>query len=123
MGTSGVRFRHNPALMFASVIVAISGLSLWTWAPYLMILLVIPLAVAVWSWRSGTDADRSGLTVRATLGQRHIAWSEVTGLVVEGRQKVTAQLTSGRAITLPAVTAADVPKLVAASGQPIEAAR
>ncbi len=84
--------------------------------PYLVVLVVIPLGVAVWSWRSGTDADESGLTVRAALGRRRIPWSNVAGVFTEGDQ-VSAQLTSGRAITLPAVGAADVPRLVAASGQ------
>jgi hypothetical protein len=112
-----VQFRRSSALTVAALIVAIAGLSLLTWAPYLVILLVVPLGVALWSWRSGTDADESGLTVRAALGRRRIPWSDVAGLVTEGRGQVSAQLTSGAAITLPAVAAADVPRLVAASGQ------
>ena len=117
MGTNLVQFRRSSALTVAALIVVIAGLSLLTWAPYLVFLLVIPLSVALWSWRSGTDADESGLTVRAALGWRRIPWSDVAGLVTEGNRQVSAQLTSGRAITLPAVAAADVPRLVAASGQ------
>jgi Bacterial PH domain len=121
VGTNPVQFRRSSALTVAAVIVAIAGLSLLTWAPYLVILLVIPLGVAVWSWRSGTDADESGLTVRAALGHRRIPWSDVAGVVTEGDQ-VSAQLTSGRSITLPAVGATDVPRLVAASGQDLGSA-
>ncbi len=118
MATSVIQFRRSSAITIAAVIVAIAGLSLVRWAPsYLLIVLVIPLAVAVWSWRSGTDVDAEGLTVRAALGRRRIPWSDVAGLVSEGRNHVSAQLTSGRAITLPAVAAADVSRLVAASGQ------
>ena len=116
MATNRIQFRRSSALTVAAVIVAIAGLSVLTWAPYLVVLVVIPLGVAVWSWRSGTDADESGLTVRAALGRRRIPWSNVAGVFTEGDQ-VSAQLTSGRAITLPAVGAADVPRLVAASGQ------
>jgi hypothetical protein len=113
-----VQFRRSPATTIAAIIVALGGLSLFTWAPpYLLIVLVIPLAVALWSWRAGTDVDADGVTVRAALGRRRIPWSDVTGLVTDGRGQVSAHLTSGRAITLPAVTAADVPRLVAASGQ------
>jgi Bacterial PH domain len=118
MGTNAVQFRRSSAITVAAIIVAIAGLSLLTWAPpYLLIVLVIPLAVALWSWRAGTDVDADGVTVRAALGRRRIPWSDVTGLVTDGRGQVSAHLTSGRAITLPAVTAADVPRLVAASGQ------
>jgi hypothetical protein len=121
MGTNVVQFRRSSAITVAAIIAAIAGLSLLTWAPYLVILLLVPLAVAVWSWRSGTDADADGLIVRAALGRRRIPWSDVAGLVTEGRGVVNAHLTSGRAITLPAVAAADVPRLVAASGQELPA--
>ena len=118
MGTNAVQFRRSSALTVAALIAAIAAIPALSWNPYLAVLLVIPLGVAVWAWRSGTDADESGLTVRAALGRRRIPWSDVAGVVSEGDQ-VTAQLTSGRAITLPAVGAADVPRLVAASGQEI----
>lgn len=119
MATNAVRFRRSPALALAAVIAVIAGLSILRWAPpYAAVVLVIPLAVAVWAWRSGTDADKSGLTVRAAVGRRRIPWDDVAGVVTDGRQ-VSAQLTSGRAITLPAVGKADVGRLVAASGHDI----
>jgi hypothetical protein len=42
-----LRFRYNSAITVAAVIVMISGLSLAGWAPYLLPVLVLPLAVAV----------------------------------------------------------------------------
>ncbi len=111
-----VQFRRSSAITVAALIAAIAGLSVFTWAPPLAVLLLIPLALALWSWRSGTDADEAGLTVRAAVGRRRIPWGDVAGLVTERRDRVSAQLTSGRAITLPAVAAADIPRLVAASG-------
>jgi hypothetical protein len=116
VGTNAVQFRRSPALTVAAVIVAIAVLFVIT-SPYLASLLILPLGVAVWSRRSGTDADESGLTVRAAVGRRQIPWSDISGFVVENRGQVSAQLTSGRAITLPAVVPEDVPRLVAASGQ------
>lgn len=113
---NGVRFRRSSALTVAALIATIAAVPMLSLTPYLAILLAIPLGVALWSWRSGTDADESGLTVRAALGRRKIPWSDVAGVVTEGGQ-VSAQLTSGRAITLPAVGPADVPRLVAASGK------
>jgi hypothetical protein len=103
----------------AAVIMMIAGLSLATWAPYLLALLIVPLAVAVWSWRSGTDADAGGLTVRAALGSRRIPWPAVSGIVTDSRDGVRVQLASGRSVHLTAVSAADVPRLVAASGQDV----
>src|SRR5262245_56068778 len=73
VGLPTVRFRRSSAVTVAAVIAMIAGLSLATWAPaYWLVLLVIPLAVAVWSWRSGTDVNRDGLTVKAALGRRRI---------------------------------------------------
>jgi hypothetical protein len=115
--SSRQRFRYSSAITVAAVIVIISGLSLATWAPYLLPVLLVPLAVAVWTWRAGTDADAEGLTVRAAVGRRRLPWPSVSGLVADERRKVSAQLTSGRVVLLPAVTAADLPRLVAASGQ------
>jgi hypothetical protein len=113
-----VRFRHSAAISVASVIMLISGLSLVTWVPPVVLLvLVAPLAVAVWAWRTGTDADAGGLTVRATLGRRRIPWSDVAGLVTDDDGQVRAQLTSGRAVPLPAVGRGDLARLVAATGQ------
>ena len=100
----------------AAIIALISGVTLGTWAPYLLPLLVIPLLIAVWGWRSGTDVDADGLTVRAAVGRRRIAWSEVTGILLDSDGRPAARLRSGRFVTLPAVTPADVPRLVAASG-------
>jgi hypothetical protein len=114
------RFRYSSAITVAAVIVMISGLSLATWAPYFLPVLVVPLAVAIWSWRAGTDADTDGLTVRAALGSRRLPRPSVSGLVTDARGHVSAQLTSGKSVALPAVTSADLTRLVAASGQTLE---
>jgi hypothetical protein len=95
----------------------IAGISLATWAPYLLVLLFIPFAVAVWSWRSGTDVDTDGLTVGAAVGRRRIPWSDVDGLVADERGRVSAHLSTGGAVPLPVVRAEDLPKIVAAAGQ------
>lgn len=112
-----VRFRHSSAAAVAAIIVLLSGVSLGAWAPpWALVVLMAPLVVAVWSWRAGTDVDADGLTVRAALGSRHIPWSGVAGLVTGPRGRVSAQLTSGTAMVLPAVSPADLPRLIAASG-------
>ncbi len=111
-----LRFRRHSAITVAALITLISGVTLGTWAPYLLPLLVIPLLVAVWGWRSGTDVDAEGLTVRAALGRRRIPWAEITGIMLDSDGRPAARLSSGRFVTLPAVSPADLPRLVAASG-------
>jgi hypothetical protein len=112
-----LRFRHNSAVTVAAVLAVIGGLSLAKWAVYLLPLLLVPLAIAVWGWRSGTDVDANGVTVRAALGQRRVPWAEIAEFTADGRGRVTARLTSGRALRLVAVPASALPRIVAASGQ------
>jgi hypothetical protein len=109
------RFRHSSAITVAGVIAAIAGISVATWQPFLLVLLVIPLSVSLWSWRAGTDADADGLTVRAAIGQRRLPWSSVAGIQPEGG-RVVAILNSGGRVVLTAVTPAQLPALLAAAG-------
>jgi len=113
------RFRRNTAIMMAAILAVLAGASLGSWAPQLLPVLVIPALIAIWGWRSGTDADADGLVVRATLGSRRVPWSSVSGLVPEPNGRVSAHLTSGQVLELPAVAAGDIPALVAAAGSAI----
>jgi Bacterial PH domain len=117
----GLRFRHNSAITVAAVIAVIAGISVATWQPLLLVLLVLPLGVAVWGWRAGTDVDADGISVRAALGRRRLPWSGVAALETDADRHVVAVLPSGGRLLLTAVTAADLPKLVAAAGQTLEA--
>ncbi|MBB5869922.1 hypothetical protein F4553_003301 [Allocatelliglobosispora scoriae] len=115
-----IHFRHNTAMAIAGLIVALAAIYPaadlgWAGLP----LILVPLAFAVWAWRSGTDADADGLRVRALLGSRAITWSQVAALVPDERGRVLAALTNGSAVPLTAVVVTDLPRLVAASGQPL----
>jgi hypothetical protein len=125
------RFRYNASIAIAGLIaflgatpVATSGFVRTGPQPFyaylLLVLLLIPAGVAVWGWRAGTDADAAGLRVRPGFRSHPIAWSQVSALVPQGR-RVSAELTDGRAVVLPAVAPADLPRLVAASGQSLDA--
>jgi hypothetical protein len=114
-----VRFRHSQAILVAAIIAFIGALPLGGYKWFLAPVLLVPLAVAVWAWRAGTDADPSGLRMRALFGQRHIPWSDISELAPDARGRAVAVLRDGRAVTLPAVRAVDLPRLVAASGQSV----
>ena len=89
----------------------IALISVATWQRYLLVLELIPLGVAIWSWRAGTDISATGITVRAALGRRKLPWSEITE--IRATEPVQAVLASGAAVTLTAVPARDLPKLAA----------
>ncbi|MFS8477409.1 MAG: PH domain-containing protein [Micromonosporaceae bacterium] len=117
-----IRFRHNAALTVAAVVALVGALPVAASSPWLAPIPLVPLAVAVWAWRAGTDADRHGLQVRALLGSRRLPWARIAQLVPTGHGRVSAVLTDGAVVTLTAVTPADLPRLVAASGQELTAA-
>jgi hypothetical protein len=111
-----VRFRHHPGRGAAGIIVTISLITLAGVSPWLGLVALLPLAWTVWVWRAGTDADPTGVWVRALLGKRHFPWSRVRDLAVRDRGRVVATLTDGAQAPLTAVTAQDLPHLVAVAG-------
>jgi hypothetical protein len=88
---------------------------------FLVLVPLVPLAIALWAWRAGTDANEYGIRVRALLGRKIVPWTEVTALVPDQRGRAVATLRNGNAVHLTAVKPTDLPKLVAASGKPLDA--
>ena len=111
-----MHFRHaiNPLEDFLNTLHELS--------PEPLPLLLVPLAVAAWAWRSGTDATPEGLTIRALFGRRRLPWARVAGFVPEGR-RVNAVLDGGAVLRLPAVTPGDVPALLVAGDQKLAKVR
>ena len=128
------RFRHHSAIIVTAVlaavastpflyegILAIGELPGGSSIPRSLLILVplIPLAVALWAYTAGTDANKYGIRVRALLGRKIVPWTEVSELIPDERGGASARLTSGGALHLTAVKAADLPRLAAASGKPV----
>ena len=118
--TNTIRFRHSQAIWVAAVVAFVGTLPLASARWFLVPLLLVPLAVGVWAWRAGTDADAQGLHLRALFGERLIPWSRVVELNGDPRGQAVVRLDDGSHTRLPAVRAADLHKLVAASGQTVE---
>ncbi|MFC4021400.1 PH domain-containing protein [Micromonospora sp. GCM10011542] len=112
-----VRFRYNQAILAAAVIAFIGALPLANARGYLLPVLLVPLAVGVWAWRAGTDADARELRLRALVGQRRITWDQVAELATDARGRAVARLHDGQQVVLPAVRGDDLPRLVSATGQ------
>jgi hypothetical protein len=116
------KFRHSAALPTAGLIGLVGALAIGTARWWFSPVLLLPLAVILWGWRSGVDVDEAGLVVRGTIGRRRLPWSEIGGFGVQGR-RVVAHLRRGGAVPLPAVTRSDVPRLLAAGGQQLDEPR
>jgi hypothetical protein len=113
------KFRHNTAVPLAAFVALIgaSAVAFQRW--WLLPILLVPLVLIWWGLRAGVDVDADSLRVRGLVGTRTLAWSDVTGFrLVKGR--VHATLANGYELPLPAVTPAEVPALIEASGQTLE---
>jgi Bacterial PH domain len=111
-----VRFRRSGAVMIAGLVAFFAAVPLASTRWYLTPILLVPLALGCWGWRAGTDADPSGVSVRALFGRRRLGWGDIAGFVRDNRQ-VRAVLAVGGEVPLPGVTPGDLPRLVAAGGQ------
>ncbi|MFX0593550.1 PH domain-containing protein [Melissospora conviva] len=114
-----VRIRHNQAIVAAAVIAFFGTMPLAGARWYLLPLLLVPLAVIVWAWRAGTDADLDGLRVRALLGSSLLPWSRISEVAADERGRGLARLVDGTVVPLPAVRRSDLPAIAAASGNPL----
>ena len=117
--TGTVSFRHSQAILVAAFVAVIGALPLASSRWFLAPILLVPLAVGVWGWRAGTDADAAELRIRALLGQRRLPWSRIAELAVDDRGRAVALLDDGRTARLPAVRGSDLPRLVAVTGQQV----
>jgi Bacterial PH domain len=128
------RFRYHSAIIVTAVLAAIAATPFLyegmialgelpqgaSAARSLLVLVpLIPLAVAVWAWRAGTDANEYGIRVRALFGRKVVPWTEVSALIPDQRGRAVAELRSGSAIHLTAVKPGDLPRLAAASGKQV----
>jgi hypothetical protein len=111
-----VSYRQPAGLAIAGLVAFFGALPIATLRWYLAPIALVPLAAAVWAWRSGTDADPAGVTVRALIGKRRIPWERITGFVPD-RRRVLAVLDDGGSVRLPAVSPDQLPNLIVASGQ------
>ncbi|WFE64352.1 MULTISPECIES: PH domain-containing protein [Micromonospora] len=112
-----LRFRHHQAVLVAAVIATIGALPLAAARAYLLPVLLVPLVVAAWAWRSGTDADRRELRLRALVGSRRVPWEQVVELTADPRGRAVVRLADGQQLPLPAVRGVDLPRLVSITGQ------
>ena len=131
------RFRYHSAIVITAILAAIAStpflyegaialgqLPEGTSIPRSLLILVplVPLAIAMWGFRAGTDANTYGIRVRALFGRKIVPWTEVSALVPDPSGGAHATLSNGATLHLTAVKAGDLPRLAAASGKQVTTA-
>jgi hypothetical protein len=84
--------------------------------PYVSVLWLIPILVAVWMLRVRTVVTADGLQLRRMFSSRSLDWSQIKGFRFPKRGWARAELTDGSEVSLPVVTFGRLPQLAAASG-------
>ena len=83
--------------------------------PGLQVLYLGPLALAVWLVRTRTVVGPETMVAHRVWGSRQIAWSDIAGLRIDDRSRISAVLRAGDDVRLPTLRARDLPLLVALS--------
>ncbi|MGM1060481.1 PH domain-containing protein [Saccharothrix sp. Mg75] len=113
---SKVVFRiPTPALLAAALTVICATPIAWA-APGLQAIYLLPAAFAVWVVRNRTTVDGERIVARSTFGERVVPWSGVKAVKVVERGWLSAVLTDGSLVRLPAVRAGHLPALALVSG-------
>jgi hypothetical protein len=117
---SPARLRMTRTALFPVGLLALCVVPLAFSAPWTPVLLLIPLAVALWVLRAGVDIDRDALTVRPLAGQKRVPWTDVAGIRVAPRGDLWLVTTRGTEVRLPVMRARDLPRVAALSGGRLE---
>ena len=103
------------------VVLAVCVLPLTAATPWLLLLLLVPVALAAWVFRVGVDVAEGGVTVRSLAGARTVPWSELAGIRVGQRRDLWLVTTAATQVRLPVLRARDLPRLAELSGGRIPA--
>jgi hypothetical protein len=114
------RLRMPRTALLPVALLALCMVPLASAAPWTPVLLLIPLAVALWVLRVGVDIADDGLTVRSLVGERRVPWTELVGIRVAPRGDLWVVTTRGTEVRMPVLRARDLPRLAALSGGRIE---
>lgn len=114
-----LRVRKTGALLVAAVIAFVSAVPVagarWELTP----ILLVPVAIFLWAWRSGTDVYPDELRVKALIGSTRVPWPRIAELAPDPRGRVSALLDNGNVIRLTGVTQGNLPRVLAAGKQEI----
>jgi Bacterial PH domain len=110
------RLRMSRTMLIPVALLFVCVIPLATAAPWTLVFLLLPLAVAAWVLRTGVDVDDAGLTVRSVVASRRVRWDELAGIRVGKRGDLWLVTTAGTEVALPVLRARDLPRLAELSG-------
>ena len=113
---SPARLRTTRTALIPVGLLALCAVPLVFTAPWTPVLLLVPLALAVWVLRAGVDIGNDGLTVRTLAGQRLVRWDELAGIRVARGGDLWLVTTRGTEVRVPVMRARDLPRLAELSG-------
>lgn len=111
-----VVFRITPLAVLGALSLAVCATPVAFGLPHPWLVYLVPLGIIVWVLRVRTVVDTETVRVRAPLRTRRVAWDDIASLRLRSRSRVSAVLTSGAELPLPAVHVRDLPLLSVASG-------
>ena len=79
-------------------------------------LMLVPVAVSLWAWRSGIDVTREGIAIRGIFSSRTIAWKHIDGFA-HGNEGVAAILDDQSQVRLHPLKPENLPQVLAIGGQ------
>jgi hypothetical protein len=118
---ASARLRMSRTALLPVAVLAVCAIPLAFAAPWTLVVLLIPAAVAAWVLRVGVDIGDDGITVRSLAGQRRVPWSELAGIRVAEDHRLWLVTTGGTEVRVPVMRARDLPRLAALSGGRIPA--
>ena len=114
--TPSTRLRMSRTALLPVVLLFLCVLPIAALAPWTLVLLLVPAALAAWVLRVGVDVGDDGVTVRSLAGERTVPWRELAGIRVGERGGLWLVTTRGTEIRLPVLRARDLPRIAALSG-------
>lgn len=109
-------FRVPGSALVAVLFLVLCASPLAVAAPWLTLVYVVPLGIAVWLLRTRTVVDTEKLVIRRVLTRTVLPWSAITSLRVADRKWVRAVRTDGGEVVLPTVRTRHLPALALMSG-------
>ncbi len=116
MSQTVVRLQMNRISLIPAVVAVVCALPLATASPWLLPVLLLPVAWICYALRSGVDVDDAGLVVRALFGSVRIPWARISGVLIGKGQQLSVATVGGGAVRLPNLRVRDLPRLYEATG-------
>ncbi|HEX2143761.1 MAG TPA: PH domain-containing protein [Glycomyces sp.] len=81
-----------------------------------LVLLLAPVGISMWAWRSGVDVTREGIAIRGMFTSRTIAWKHIDGFAT-GDEGVAAILDDQSQVRLTPLKPENLPQVLEIGGQ------